>query len=346
MQGPYAEHIVDLPAVLREVEHPDEDRTGHDSRGERAERVHHIGSRADRNEARKRPVVDEARVVAPDHEAGDRAARHGHERIHRDQARDLVDGLRAHHVESEPAHRQHPCAEREEGNAGGRERDDAPVFRIAPQARSKEQHRRERDPSAERVHDHRAREVMELLAERQLEPTLHAPSLVPRDALEERIEEAHQEEGGRDLRIELESLRDAARHDRRDRRREREEKEELHQLVAALQRERLGAGEEIHAVRDRVADKEVRDRRHREIHQDLHQRVHLVLAPNGAELEEREAGVHRQHEDGAQQDEQDVGRRLECFHGPLRSVCYWMKRPRLSAQKDLAISICSSSRSA
>ena len=53
-----------------------------------------------------------------------------------------------------------------------------------------------RDPAAERVDDDAAGEVVELRAERGLEPALDAEVLVPRDALEERIEEADEHERG------------------------------------------------------------------------------------------------------------------------------------------------------
>ena len=53
------------------VEHPHEERAGHRAGRERAERMHHVGARADRDQPRERPVVHEARVVAPDDEARD-----------------------------------------------------------------------------------------------------------------------------------------------------------------------------------------------------------------------------------------------------------------------------------
>ena len=46
----------------------------------------------------------------------------------------------------------------------------------------------------------------------------------------------------------------------------------------------------------------------------LHKRVDLVLPAHGSELEEREPGVHREHHDGAQQDEQRVAARFQRFH--------------------------------
>ena len=100
-------------------------RAGDGAGDERADRMHHVGAGADRDQPGERPVVHEARVVAAEQRRGQRAARHRHQRVHRDQAGDLVDRLRAHHVEAEPADRQHPGAEREERNARRRMRADA-----------------------------------------------------------------------------------------------------------------------------------------------------------------------------------------------------------------------------
>jgi hypothetical protein len=134
-----------------------------------------------------------------------------------------------------------------------------------------------------------------------------------------RIHEGDQREGRGYLRLEARALGDAARHDGRYRGGEGQEEEEAHELVAVALREDRRAAEEGRAVRDGVADEEIRDGRHREVDQDLHQCVHLVLAANGAELEEREPGVHGEHHHGAQQDEQRVGAGLERFHRLLRA---------------------------
>ncbi|MNT85979.1 hypothetical protein D3C72_2262170 [compost metagenome] len=59
--------------------------------------------------------------------------------------------------------------------------------------------------------------------------------------------------------------------------------------------------EEVHAVGDAVADKEVGQRRDGEVGEDLDQRVDLVFLAHGAQLQEGEAGVHRQHQNGPDQ---------------------------------------------
>jgi hypothetical protein len=191
------------------------------------------------------------------------------------------------------------------------------VLAVAAAARAEQEHRDEREPAADRMDHHRSREVVELLAERALEPALDAELLVPGDAFEQRVHHRHDCNRGHQLRIEARALGDAARDDRRHRGGERQQEEELHQLVAVLLRQRLRADQEADPVRDPVPDEEVGERRHREVAQDLHQRVDLVLRPHGAELEEREPGVHRQHHDRADQDEQRIGARLERFHDPL-----------------------------
>ena len=68
------------------------------------------------------------------------------------------------------------------------------------------------------MHDDRTREVVELLAEACFQPGLDAEGLIPRDAFEEGIDEANDEEGGGQLRVELGTLGNAAGDDGRDRR--------------------------------------------------------------------------------------------------------------------------------
>ena len=103
------------------------------------------------------------------------------------------------------------------------------------------------------------------------------------------------------------ALGDAARDDRRDRGREGAEEEELDQLEALrLKRlcaaaDHVGALKKRDAVGDAVADEEVGDRRDREVDQDLDQRVDLVLVAHGADFEEREAAVHGEHQNRADQ---------------------------------------------
>ena len=124
---------------------------------------------------------------------------------------------------------------------------------VAAAARAEQQHGHQPDPAAHRMHHHRAGEIVELRAERALEPRLDAVVLVPGDAFEERIDEADQQERRGELRVEARALGDAAGDDRRNRGGERQQEEELDELVAVLLRQRLGAGEEVDAVGDRCS---------------------------------------------------------------------------------------------
>jgi len=107
--------------------------------------------------------------------------------------------------------------------------------------------------------------------------------------------------------MKLRTLGDAARDNRRNRRREGQQEEEADERVAVVLGEYAGAGEELHAVGDRIADEEIGDRRDREVDEDLHERVDLVLFADGAQFEEREARVHREDHGRAKQQEEGVG---------------------------------------
>ena len=97
-------------------------------------------------------------------------------------------------------------------------------------------------------------------------------------------------------------------------RREGQQEEELGQFVAVFLHQRFDAGEEIDAVGDAVADEEIGDGRHRKIGQNLDQRIDLVLLAHRADFEKGKAGMHGEHHDGAQQNEEDVTARLNSFH--------------------------------
>ena len=68
------------------------------------------------------------------------------------------------------------------------------------------------------------------------------------------------------------------------------------------------------AVGHGVAHKEVSQRRDREIHQYLDQRIDLVLLANRAQLQEGEPRMHGEHHDGAQKNEQGIGALLDLIH--------------------------------
>ena len=116
VQRPDAEHVVDLPAILGQREHDDEQRTGDGANDQRPHRVHQVGAGADGHQAGERAVMDEARVVLAQHQRRQNAADHGHKRVDGDQPGDVLDRLRAHDVEAEPANRQDPGAQGQERN--------------------------------------------------------------------------------------------------------------------------------------------------------------------------------------------------------------------------------------
>ena len=192
-----------------------------------AQRVHQVGARAHGDEAGQRAVVGKAGVIAAHQRGGERAAHHGHQRVDGHEARDLVQGLRTHHVETEPAHSQDPGAEREEGDAGRRMRAHGAIAAVAVGPGAQQQHGGEADPAPHGVHDDAAGKVMELRAGEGLQPSLEAQQLVPGHALEHGVKKAHQHRRGDELRPEARTLGNAARDDGGNSRREGQQEEEL-----------------------------------------------------------------------------------------------------------------------
>ena len=222
--------------------------------------MHNVRARANGNQPRQRTVVDEARIVLADEKRHQRAADHRHERIDRNQAADFVDGLRAHHIKTEPAHRENPRAQRQKWNRRRRVRRNLPLFAVTAGARPQQQHRDQANPTADGVHNDRTREVMKLFAERCFEPRLNAEALVPCDALKQRVHERHEKHRRHQLRTKLRALGDPARHNRRDRGGEGQQEEELHELVAVFRSQRVRGAEKVSAVGDPVTDDEIRHR--------------------------------------------------------------------------------------
>ena len=105
--------------VGRDLEHCTKMHAGDGAGRQRADRMHQVGARANRDEAGQRAVVHEARIVAADEQRRDDAAAHGHQRVHGDEAGDALEALRAHHVEAEPADAQQPRAHGEPGMDDG-----------------------------------------------------------------------------------------------------------------------------------------------------------------------------------------------------------------------------------
>jgi len=133
---------------------------------------------------------------------------------------------------------------------------------------------------------------------------------------------------------EARALGDTARDDRRNRGGEGHQEEELDQIVAAMAEavalagrgagQHRGVGQEVGAVGDHVADEKIGHCRDRQVDQDLDQRVDLVLAPDRADFEKREAAMHGQHHHRAHQDEKYIAARLDLFHDvpPLVQFSY------------------------
>ena len=244
------------------------------------------------------------------------AAHHRHQRVDRDQAADFADFLRRHDVETEPADGEYPRAQREERNAGRRMRGDAPFLAVTSVPRAEQQHRRQTDPAADRMHHHRTGEVVERCAKCRGQPFLHTETAVPGDALEDRIDKADQHEGSGQLRIEAGALGNAAGNDGGNCGGEGQQEEKLHQFIAAFLRKLFRTGEKIHPIGDDVADEEIRQGGNCEISQNLDQRVHLVFFAHRAQFQKSKARMHRQHHDRAEQHKQDIIARFQVFHTP------------------------------
>jgi hypothetical protein len=192
VQRPDAEHVVDLPAVLGQVNITTNRAAGDAPDDQRTERVHQVGAGADGDQAGERAVMHEARVVLAD----DRAAS-----VPPTIAISELTATRPLILSSvcalmtlkpnQPTVRIQAPSARKGMLEGGCARC-APSF-VAAAPRAEQQHRRQRDPAAHRMHHHRAGEVVEFAPKLAFKPGLDAVIAVPGDALEERIDEADQQ---------------------------------------------------------------------------------------------------------------------------------------------------------
>ena len=195
MQWPDAQHIVDLPFVLCQGEHPDKNGTSNTTRDQRAEWMHQVGAGTDGDQTCQWAVVGKTGVVFTHHEGDQSAASHGHEGVHGDQAVHLVQRLCAHDIEAKPADCQNPGAQGEERDIGRRMGGNAAFFVIATTPCTQQQHRRQGNPSTHSMDDDRTGEVVELFGESGFEPGLHAEMLIPRDAFKEGVDQPDQHGG-------------------------------------------------------------------------------------------------------------------------------------------------------
>ena len=237
VQRPHAQHVVDLPAVLRQREHHDEDGAGDARR--RPRRPADASGPSPRTPPPGRPAgrcgrspgrfgrSTRAASVPPTMAISELTAT-------RPDILSMVCALITLKP-NQPTVRIHAPSARNGMFDGGWARDRA-VLAVAVAARAQQQHGRQREPAAHRVDHDRAGEVMELRAGQRLDPGLHAEALVPGDAFEQRIDQADDDGGGHQLRPEPGALGDAAGNDGRDGGGESQQEEELHQLVAVASR--------------------------------------------------------------------------------------------------------------
>jgi len=297
MQRPDAEHVVDLPAVLRQGKHQHKHRAGHTAGDQRAQWVHQVGARTHRDQPSQRSVVHEARVVLAQHQRYQRAAHHGHQRVDGHQPGNLVDGLRAHDIEAKPAHGQNPGPQRQKGNARWRMRRDTAVLAVAVAARTQQNHCRQRQPASDRMNHDGAGKVVKLGTAEVLDPCLHAKTLVPDHAFKQRINQANNHRSGQQLGIKARPLGDAAGDDGRNGSGKRQQKEKLDEFVAVFGGQLLRAYKKAGAVSHTVADDKIDHGGDRKVHQNLDQRIDLIFFANGAQFKKRETGMHGQNHD-------------------------------------------------
>ena len=223
--------------------------------------MHEVRARANRDQTGQRAVVHEARIVTAEDQRGERATGHRHQRIHRHQSADLVNGLRRHHVKTKPADGQYPRAQCQKWNTRRWMRTNAAIFRIAAATRAQQQHRHQSDPAAHRMHHHRTGKVVKVFTRRRLDPGLHAVVFIPRDTLEKRIHETNDQKSRGNLRIEFGPFSDTARNNRRHCSGEGQQEEKFHQLETAFLDKLVRTAHEINSISDTVTDEKISNRR-------------------------------------------------------------------------------------
>ena len=172
VQRPHAEHVVDLPAVLRQREHEHEEAAGDEAGDERAQRMHDVRARAHGDRAPRaarcarspgRCARRRTRRCVPPAIASSEFIATRPEILSTDCADITLNP-------NQPTDSTHAPSARNGIDDGGCAAM-PPFLRVAAAPRAQHQHGHEPDPAAERVHDHAAGEVVELLAERRLRAT-------------------------------------------------------------------------------------------------------------------------------------------------------------------------------
>ena len=179
----------------------------------------------------------------------------------------------------------------------------------------------EGDPAADGVHDGGAGEVVEA---EPLEPARGALAreAAPHPVAAHGVDDRGDEDRVDEVALELDALGDGARDDRRGGRGEHRLEEEEGPVPGALAlgepghpeaAPAEGAAELRRAEHQRGAEDVERERAGGEIHQVLHHDVRRVLRAGEAGLDEREAGLHHEDEDGGDERPDDVQVGLDEF---------------------------------
>ena len=187
----------------------------------------------------KAPLWTKPGSFLPRHQGRQYATHHGHQRVDRHQTGDLLQVAGAHHIKTEPPHRQDPGAKRQKRDIADRDRMGL-AANIAPHARPEDQDRRQGDPAANGVNHHRSGIVVELSAANGLEQPLQKRHILsPNQGFKQGVGNPRKDRTGDDLWPELGAFGNTARDDGRNAGSKAEQEEVMHQVIA------LGLAEQL-----------------------------------------------------------------------------------------------------
>ena len=200
------------------------------------------------------------------------------------------------------------------------------VVAVLADARAEGDRAGEGDPAADGVHDGRSGEVVEA---EPLEPACGALAreAAPHPVAAHGVDDGGDEDRVDEVALELDALGDGAGDDRRGGRGEHRLEEEEGPVPGAFalgeprhpeSAPAEGAAELRRAEHQRGAEDVERERAGGEVHQVLHHDVRRVLRAGEAGLDEREAGLHHEDEDGGDERPDDVQVGLDEFGGHER----------------------------
>ena len=163
---------------------------------------------------------------------------------------------------------------------------------------------------------------MEAGPEVGFEPSLEAIITVPNHAFKKRIDQSYNDPGSQKLRPEFRALGNSTRDDSRNGRRKGQQEEEFNQrqalltirFVAAIATNSGGRGQKVHAIGDRIADKEISQSRHTEIRKNFDHGIDLVFLAHRTHFQKSKASMHSKHQNGAHKNKKDVTAYCAVFH--------------------------------